>query len=112
MKNLFLTSVLLLVFSCGKNGNKEVVKKEQPLQETSFRYVASNGNNANITFVEDSKQGNSIRLFSNNKTISIPQSKTDKNLYQSHDIEVKIWGDSLSISQGENIILLKKARGQ
>ena len=131
------SSLLLLTFSCKKEteGNKGIIKKEngysadlpkdsvilsdqksagnESAQEYTERYVANDGTSALVTFKNTDKD-KSISIRSNNKTISAPQKEaTDKvRTYGNFDFEIVAKNDSISITQGDNIILLKKARGQ
>lgn len=112
-KIIFALSIGILMLNCKDGGNKGVVAQENTITEEKFRYVAEDGSNTHITFINDN--GNEkIKIFSNNKTITLPKTNTttEGNLYAEHDIEVRTYGDSLSITQGNAIILLKKARGQ
>ncbi|MBF8458147.1 hypothetical protein IV494_13265 [Kaistella sp. G5-32] len=129
------TSLLLLTFSCNKSteGNKGVIKKEngysenlpkdslsvtenagnKTAQEYTERYVAEDGSSALVTFKNTDKE-KSISIRSNNKTISAPEKKktSDGTIYGNYDFEIMAKTDSITITQGNNIIKLKKARGQ
>ncbi len=112
-KMLFVFALGILTVSCKDGGNKGVVAQEKTITEEKFRYVAEDGSNTHVTFINDNGD-EKIKIFSNNKTITLPKTNTtpEGNLYSEHDIEVKTYGDSLSITQGNAVILLKKARGQ
>lgn len=85
----------------------------QELKEKKFRYVAEDGTNAHVSFIKE-KGKEKIKVHSNNKTISIPKTHSEDGLdrYSEYDIEIVSMGDSLTITQGDHIISLKKARGQ
>ena len=80
--------------------------------EYTERYVAEDGSSALVTFKNSDKE-NTISVRSNNKTISAPR-KADKGegVYGNYDFEIVSKNDSVIITQGNNIISLKKARGQ
>ena len=80
--------------------------------EYTDRYVAEDGSSALVTFKNSDKE-NTISVRSNNKTISAPR-KADKGegVYGNYDFEIVSKNDSVIITQGNNIISLKKARGQ
>ncbi|MBH1960633.1 MAG: hypothetical protein I8H68_11025 [Flavobacteriia bacterium] len=80
--------------------------------EYTERYVAEDGSSALVTFKNTDKE-NTISIRSNNKTISAPK-KTDAGpgVYGNYDFEIVAKKDSVIITQGNNIIALKKARGQ
>ena len=140
MKKILLIaggSLLLLNFSCNKTseGNKNVIKQEnvtpEPLPadslgmientaegddeiiENTVRYVAEDGSSALVTF-KNSDTHHSISIRSNNKTISAPQKEALAKgaIYGDHDFEIASQNDSIIITQGDNVIKLKKARGQ
>ena len=89
-----------------KNGNTEI-------REKTFRYVAEDGSSALVTFTETDK-GNSIGIRSNNKTITLPQKDSDgkTTVYENDDIEAKSEENRVTITQGNNVIELKKAKGE
>lgn len=132
--------ILTAAYSCKKNteGNKSVIVNEQSattidstngsseipmtadktsaittsdMKEVTERYVAEDGSSALVTF-RNSDQGNSISIRSNNKTIALPQKDSDGNatVYENQDIVVKSENDMVTITQGNNVISLKKAR--
>ncbi len=135
MKKTFLLLALpaLLAVSCKKNEasttldnvdssatssavaatQKDSVNLSQTMKQGTYRYVAYDGSSTNVTF-ETTDLGNSITLKSNQLTLSVPQvdSKEHVAIFQDHDILIRAFGDSITIDQGENIIELKKARGQ
>ena len=140
MKKILLIaggSLLLLTFSCNKTSeeNKNVIKQEnvtpEPLTadslgttentaegddeiiENTVRYVAEDGSSALVTF-KNSDTHHSISIRSNNKTISAPQKEALAKgaIYGDHDFEIASQNDSIIITQGDNVIKLKKARGQ
>lgn len=133
-------SIIALVACKKESGNKNVIKEEKvetivtnkngvvdsvtnsstmvkngdlKIEEKTYRYVAEDGSNANITFT-NSLSGNYISIRSNNKTIQVKQKKTDEKaaLYEENGIQVKSEGDIITITQGNNVIELKKAKGQ
>ena len=132
---LATSSLLLLTFSCKKDteGNKGVIQQENgysadlpkdsvtvadttvnnDAQEYTERYVGEDGTSALVTFKNTDKE-KTISIRSNNKTISAPQKEATENgrTYGNFDIEIVVKNDSISITQGDNVILLKKARGQ
>lgn len=141
MKKTFIiaaSSMLLLTFSCKKNtdGNKSVIKQESGYskdlpkdsmavvdntaeagtnnaQEYTERYVGEDGTSALVTFKNTDKE-KTISIRSNNKTISAPQKEAFEKggIYGNFDITIEAKNDSIKITQGDNVIHLKKARGQ
>ena len=136
-KTIFIaaSSALLLITSCTKSseGNKSVIKQENGYsedlskdtltiagetdntnsQEYTERYVGEDGTSALVTFKNTDKEKN-ISIRSNNKTISAPQKEATENVrtYGNFDIEIVAKNDSITITQENNVIVLKKARGQ
>lgn len=78
--------------------------------EYTDRYVAEDGSSALVTFKNNGKE-NSISIRSNNKTISAPR-KADQGegVYGNYDFQIVAKNDSVIITQGNNVIALKKAR--
>lgn len=138
MKNTILiaaSSVLLLTYSCKKEteGNKGVIQKEggysadlpkdsvavlenmvnTEAPQYTERYVATDGSSALVTFKNSDKE-KTISILSNNKTISAPQKEATEKVktYGNFDFTIVAKNDSITITQGDNVILLKKARGQ
>ena len=140
-KSVFIASAVILftIVGCKKSteGNKSIIvedsavtsKTEEPVKTDSVavvsesesgvkkgeytdRYVAEDGSSALVTFKNSDKE-NTISVRSNNKTISAPR-KADKGegVYGNYDFEIVSRNDSVIITQGNNIIGLKKARGQ
>ena len=117
MKKLVLVASVLLVsvtLSCNKNdGNKSVIAAESSQtndrEETTERYVAEDGSSAHVTFITENGE-KSISVRSNNKTIAAPQK--EEGIYGNYDFEIVTKNDSVTITQGDNVIMLKKARGQ
>lgn len=119
MKKTFLICIAIaatLATSCGKseNGNKGVVEQQNTSadaknEDETLRYVAEDGSSALVTF-KNNDDDKSISIRSNNKTISAPL-KSD-SLYGNYDFEIAVKNDSVTITQGDNVIRLKKARGQ
>lgn len=137
-----LSLILLATASCKKNesGNKNVIVEEEvsktinsnngkadssfssekivkdgtaETRELTQRYVAEDGSSALVTFKNSDKE-NSISIRSNNKTITVPQKEKTANgaIYSGNDIEVKSEGDNVTITQGNAVIELRKAKGQ
>lgn len=126
MKKTIISMVVLgmLAAACTKTpeGNAGVIKEtpgatanqnEATNTEQTERYVAEDGSSAHVTFRETA-EGRTISIRSNNKTISAPlkEEKADGDVYGSHDMEIRAGQDSVIITQGDNVIMLKKARGQ
>lgn len=113
--NKFIYPLASVVFTaliaCNKSdGNKAVIATQTDAHTTSNteRYVAEDGSSALVTIVQGDESSISIR--SNNKTISAPEKS--EGVYSNYDFEIVKRNDSVIISQGNNIISLKKARGQ
>ena len=141
MKKLSLTAagcVLIFATSCTKNteGNTGVVKDENSAaitipvdsavskvdaaatnstaaNEYTDRYVAEDGSSALVTF-KNGDSDKTISIRSNNKTISAPQKEAYEKggVYGNYDIEIVAKNDSVTITQGNNVIKLKKAKGE
>lgn len=120
---LAIVSALLAV-SCSKNteGNTGVLPKQtenyENTQDSSNaerteRYVAEDATSALVTFKKDGDQ-DIISIRSNNKTISAPEKEktSDGGIYSNYDFSIVAKTDSVIITQGDNVIKLKKARGQ
>lgn len=134
------TLLSLFVYSCNKqeSGNKSIIKDENititnkngeidstvstktemkdgesNFREESFRYVAEDGSSAKVTFV-DTNNVNYITIFSNGKTIKadFKENKGSSKIYKNQDVEIKSDGDDLTITQGNNLIELRKAKGE
>ena len=129
------SSALLVISSCTKSseGNKSVIKQENgysedlskdtltvagetdntDAQEYTERYVGEDGTSALVTFKNTDKEKN-ISIRSNNKTISAPQKEATEKVrtYGDFDITIVAKNDSITITQEDNVIVLKKARGQ
>ena len=132
---LAASSILMLTLSCNKNteGNKSVIKQEngysadlskdsvdmtdqitagnESAKEYTDRYVGSDGTSTLVTFNNEEK---TISIRSNNKTIAAPQKEVSSagTTYGNYDFTILVKDDSIKITQEDNIILLKKARGQ
>ena len=132
---LAASSILMLTLSCNKNteGNKSVIKQEngysadlpkdsvdmtdqitagnENAKEYTDRYVGSDGTSTLVTFNNEEK---TISIRSNNKTIAAPQKEVSSagTTYGNYDFTILGKDDSIKITQEDNIILLKKARGQ
>ncbi len=90
-----------------KDANGEV-------QEHTYRYVAEDGSSAHVKFTNSTKDGNYISITSNKKTIKVKQKEAWAKgaIYEENGVIVKSEGDKITIEQENNIIELKKARGQ
>ena len=142
MKNsVFIASAVILftIVGCKKSteGNKSIIVEDSALTsktdesvktdsvavvtesesgvkkgEYTDRYVAEDGSSALVTFKNSDKE-NTISVRSNNKTISAPRKAgAGPGVYANYDFEIISKNDSVIITQGNNIIGLKKARGQ
>lgn len=125
MKKIFYAAAIIGLManvSCKKStdGNKNVLvensstaSSDSASSSKTERYVAEDGSSALVTFT-DNDQENSISIRSNNKTVAAPQkSKTaDAGVYGNYDFEIVAKKDTVTITQGDNVIVLKKARGQ
>lgn len=127
MKKLLILPAAVLLFtmgSCDKknSGNAGVLKadettavtgnaSEKTVNERTDRYVAEDGSSALVTFKETGEE-KSISIRSNNKTIAAPlkEAEADKMVYGNYDFEIVSKKDSITITQGDNVISLKKAR--
>ena len=124
-KFIYLIGALVLMsnISCKKSadGNKGVLvensaentaKVDSLSQENTDRYVAEDGSSALVTF-KTSGEEKSISISSNKMTIKAPQTEALSNggIYKDHDYKIVAKNDSVTITQGDNIIMLKKARG-
>ena len=121
MKNIFYSIAiigLMMNIGCNKSteGNKNVLKEnvaaknDSAVSTSTKRYVAEDGTNALVTFTDSDKE-NSISVRSNGKTISAAQkSKTeDGGVYSNFDFEIVSKKDTVTITQGQNVIVLVKA---
>ena len=125
MKKIFYAAAIIGLManvSCKKSteGNKNVLVEngttatsDSASTSKTERYVAEDGSSALVTFIDGEKES-SISVRSNNKTIAAPQkSKTaEGGVYGNYDFEIVAKKDTVTITQGDNVILLKKARGQ
>lgn len=132
---IILSTVLAITFSCSKNteGNPGIIKQENEsaeklpkdslgnvekdikntTNEYTDRYVADDGSSALVTFKTTNNE-KSISIRSNNKTISAKQKKQTSEgiIYGNYDFEILSKTDTIKITQGNNVIVLKKARVQ
>jgi hypothetical protein len=116
------TLVVLTTWSCTKNseGHTGILSEnntekpsslpESAAKEYTDRYVAEDGSAALVTF-QNAGGKKEISITSNKITIKAPETAT-AGLYAEHDYEILAIHDSLLITQGNNEILLKKARAQ
>lgn len=112
--------ISLANISCKKStdGNKNVLIEDRSNvastnMETTKRYVAEDGSSALVT-IKENQDENSISIKSNNNIISAPlKSKTaNGGIYEKSDFEIVAQNDTVTITQGQNVIVLKKARGE
>jgi predicted DNA binding CopG/RHH family protein len=132
---IILSTVIAITFSCSKNteGNPGIIKQENEsaeklpkdslgnvekdiknsTDEFTDRYVADDGSSALVTFKTTDNE-KSISIRSNNKTISAKQKKQTSEgiIYGNYDFEILSKTDTIKITQGNNVIVLKKARVQ
>lgn len=123
MKNLIYTIALVVLainISCKKStdGNKNILVKnanttDSLVTETTKRYVGEDGTSALVT-IKESEKDNTISVRSNNKIISAAlKSKTaDGGIYSNFDFEIVAKGDTVTITQEKNVIVLVKAPGE
>ena len=123
MKNLTYTIALVVLainISCKKStdGNKNILVKnanttDSLVTETTKRYVGEDGTSALVT-IKESEKDNTISVRSNNKIISAAlKSKTaDGGIYSNFDFEIVAKGDTVTITQEKNEIVLVKAPGE
>lgn len=128
---------LLISFSCGKEttGNKGIIKEgtndsivlpvdslnttdnnmtaeNRDTQDYTDRYVGTDGTSALVTF-KNTGEEKMISVRSNNQTISAPLKEAWENggVYANFDFEIVAKNDTITITQEDNVITLKKARG-
>lgn len=127
----FAISVIFL--SCGKSGNKNVLKTEdntiladngkvdqnvsyntdvngKKMVRTNFQYKATDGTPVKVIF--DYEPGTSdVEISSNGKTFKLDKVKSDGKitLYEKGDMKATVKGDSIILHQGQNIIELVKS---
>ena len=123
MKNLIYTIavvVLAVNISCKKStdGNKNILVEntkttDSLVTETTKRYVGEDGTSALVT-IKESEKDNAISVRSNNKIISAAlKTKTaDGGIYSNFDFEIVAKGDTVTITQEKNVIVLVKAKGE
>ena len=123
MKNLIYTIVAVVLainISCKKStdGNKNILVEnttttDSLVTETTKRYVGEDGTSALVT-IKESEKDNTISVRSNNKIISATlKSKTaDGGIYSNFDFEIVAKGDTVTITQEKNVIVLVKAPGE
>lgn len=123
MKNLIYTIALVVLainISCKKStdGNKNILVEnttttDSLVTETTKRYVGEDGTSALVT-IKESEKDNTISVRSNNKIISAAlKSKTvDGGIYSNFDFEIVAKGDTVTITQEKNEIVLVKAPGE
>lgn len=125
MKSILVTSIVsLALVSCQKEAKSnqtdstltttDTIASTIPEVETeTYRYVAIDGSNTNVTFT-DTEPNDLITVKSAQLTLTVPKAEElgDREIYREGDIEIVKTGDSLYITQGTNVIELKKAQGQ
>ena len=123
MKNLIYTIArvdLAINIRCKKStdGNKNILVEnttttDSLVTETTKRYVGEDGTSALVT-IKESEKDNTISVRSNNKIISAAlKSKTvDGGIYSNFDFEIVAKGDTVTITQEKNEIVLVKAPGE
>lgn len=125
MKSILVTSIVsLALVSCQKETKSnhtdstltttDTIASTIPEVETeTYRYVAIDGSNTNVTFT-DTEPNDLITVKSAQLTLTVPKAEElgDRDIYREGDIEIVKTGDSLYITQGTNVIELKKAQGQ
>ena len=125
MKSILVTSIVsLALVSCQKEAKSnqtdstltttDTITSTIPEVETeTYRYVAIDGSNTNVTFT-DTEPNDLITVKSAQLTLTVPKVEElgDRDIYREGDIEIVKTGDSLYITQGTNVIELKKAQGQ
>lgn len=104
------TSILVTDTGLTKTGGDSVIVNNKMMQTYTDRYVAEDGSAALVTF-KNSDGKKEISIASNKMTIKAPQTDVD-GTYADHDYEIIAKDDSIKITQGNNVITLKKARGQ
>lgn len=123
MKKIFYAVAIIVLManvSCKKStdGNKNVLVENgnnsasENTSTTTERYVADDGSAALVTIVESEKE-NSISVKSNNKIISASREEktADGGIYKNFDFEIVAKKDTVTIKQGNNLIVLKKVGG-
>lgn len=125
-KTIYVIAVIALSLniSCKEStdGNKNVLQKEtsiagtvadSTISETTERYVGDDGTSALVTF-KTTTEGKTISVRSNNKTIAAPLKETmgEAEVYGNFDFEMVAKNDSITITQGDNIITMRKAKGE
>lgn len=132
MRKVIISAIAFSLFaiSCKKeSGNDSILKADSitattvtsesngistQTQEHTYRYVAEDGSSAHVKFTNSTKDGNYISITSNKKTIKVKQKEAWAKgaIYEENGVIVKSEGDKITIEQENNIIELKKARGQ
>ncbi len=106
MKKLWIAAIAASLFAtaCKENTNKNTATAEQvgprtPGQDGSFTYKATDGSRAKATFKNST---NTLLIYANNRKFQLDK-KDDKN-YERGGITARIAGDSLIITQDDNVI--------
>lgn len=133
-KILLITLFIVIVQSCRKEGNKNVLKAEdntiladngkpdenvtyntdvngKKTPRNNYQYKATDGTPVKVTF--DYEPGTSdVEISSNGKTFILDKVKSDGKvtLYEKGDMKATVKGDSLILHQGKNIIELVKSK--
>ncbi|KQT21928.1 hypothetical protein ASG31_00870 [Chryseobacterium sp. Leaf404] len=137
MKNLAVALLVLslTLVSCGKGGNKNVIKTDgdgtvladngkvdenisynagadgKKIIRTNYQYKAADGSPVTVTF--DYEPGTSdVEISSNGKMFKLDKVKSDGKVttYEKGDMRAVVKGDSLILHQGTNIIELVKGK--
>ena len=84
-------------------------KKEKPKTEVSYSYKAEDGSRAKATFIEEGKD-KTVTLESNHNTFVLDFKKktAEGEYYERSTISAETKGDSLLISQDDQVIHLVK----
>ena len=104
-------SIVLPIDSSNTMSNDMTAENRDMLNYTD-RYVGTDGTSALVTF-NNTGEEKMISVRSNNKTISAAQKEAWENggVYGNFDYEIVAKNDTITITQGDNVITLKKARG-
>lgn len=107
MKHIIISiSALCMLLSCKENGNKGVVKNEE-VKVVNKSYKAEDGSRAKVTF--ETKNGvETLIIYANGKTIALDKNlgSVSGDMYGRDGIVAHVFGDSIKIEQGNNIISL------
>lgn len=136
-KTLIISFISTILFSCTKDGNKDVLK-ESPVNEvetvadngqpdqnigynidingnktvkTDYVYQASDKTLVKVKFDYTPGKG-SVSIINNKKTFTLDKISSDgtQTIYEKADMKVRVQGDSLILKQGNTIIELVKTK--